>query len=494
MTGGGNYPNDVDKEAYHFLVDKDGEVHYGIHKVEDNLDCNDGNYAAHCGGGNTGCYDKLTEVLTDSGWKHFEDIDIEKDKFFTMDICQNPSYQYATEKFKYRVKDNLLSFKNKTCDLLVTSNHNMVMLSEKTGKNYFKTAQEISNYCSVSIPMNKPIESSLPKYFTLGETKIEMKTWLMFLGLYVAEGCCSKKGNKNNNGSELYRVTISQSKKANPDKYAMIIKMLDSLPFNYCIQKNNIEIHNKELCLYLRKLGYSHERYIPNEFKKCSLDELNILWYWLMMGDGCFGTGNTEHYYTTSKRLVDDLQEILATHGFRSVVYTKNPRDKYIKNHFVKKENQKICYELVKLRRKNTFLENDFFNYVPYDDFVYCVTVPNHTLLTRRNGKIQWSGNSIGVALCGMMGFNNSMKFTKYPLTRKQFEAAFLLCAELCKKYKLKPNQVITHAEFGLKFPNTSSKGKSDISYIPYLSLEGVEKIGSYVRNKVNWYYSKLKK
>lgn len=100
----------------------------------------------------------------------------------------------------------------------------------------------------------------------------------------------------------------------------------------------------------------------------------------------------------------------------------------------------------------------------------------------------------IGVALCGMMGFNNSMKFTKYPLTRKQFEAAFLLCAELCKKYKLKPNQVITHAEFGLKFPNTSSKGKPDISYIPYLSLEGVEKIGSYIRNKVNWYYSKLKK
>lgn len=95
----------------------------------------------------------------------------------------------------------------------------------------------------------------------------------------------------------------------------------------------------------------------------------------------------------------------------------------------------------------------------------------------------------IGVALCGMYGFNNSMKFTKYPITAKQLESAMELCSKLCKKYKLKPNQVITHAEFGNKFPNTSSYGKIDINYIPYISLEGIDKVGSYIRNKVNWYY-----
>lgn len=99
----------------------------------------------------------------------------------------------------------------------------------------------------------------------------------------------------------------------------------------------------------------------------------------------------------------------------------------------------------------------------------------------------------IGVALCGMYEFNNSLKYTKFPLTAKQCEAAFELCAKLCKKYKLQPNQVITHAEFGKKFPQTTSKGKIDIIYIPHISLEGIDKVGSYVRNKVNWYYSKLK-
>ena len=53
-TGGGWFPNAIDKEHYHFLIDKNGNVINGKYKVEDNENCNDGKYAAHCGGGNTG--------------------------------------------------------------------------------------------------------------------------------------------------------------------------------------------------------------------------------------------------------------------------------------------------------------------------------------------------------------------------------------------------------------------------------------------------------
>lgn len=53
-TAGGYYPNATDYSHYHYLIDKDGKVYAGYHKPEDNLNCNDGNYAAHCGGGNTG--------------------------------------------------------------------------------------------------------------------------------------------------------------------------------------------------------------------------------------------------------------------------------------------------------------------------------------------------------------------------------------------------------------------------------------------------------
>ena len=41
-------------------------------------------------------------------------VDIDKDMFFTMDEHQEPSYQFATEYFKYKVQDNLIHFFNKS--------------------------------------------------------------------------------------------------------------------------------------------------------------------------------------------------------------------------------------------------------------------------------------------------------------------------------------------------------------------------------------------
>lgn len=53
-TAGNYYPCEWDKEHYHYLIDKDGKIHKGKYKPEDNLDCTDGKYAAHSGGYNTG--------------------------------------------------------------------------------------------------------------------------------------------------------------------------------------------------------------------------------------------------------------------------------------------------------------------------------------------------------------------------------------------------------------------------------------------------------
>lgn len=53
-TAGVYEPNATDLEHYHYLIDGEGETKEGFCKPEDNLNCNDGKYAAHTGGGNTG--------------------------------------------------------------------------------------------------------------------------------------------------------------------------------------------------------------------------------------------------------------------------------------------------------------------------------------------------------------------------------------------------------------------------------------------------------
>ena len=47
-------PSLTDFEHYHYLITKDGDILEGKYAPEDNLNCNDGKYAAHCGGFNTG--------------------------------------------------------------------------------------------------------------------------------------------------------------------------------------------------------------------------------------------------------------------------------------------------------------------------------------------------------------------------------------------------------------------------------------------------------
>lgn len=53
-TAGTNQPCSTDYEHYHYLINKDGVIIKGKFTPEDNLNCNDGKYAQHCGGGNTG--------------------------------------------------------------------------------------------------------------------------------------------------------------------------------------------------------------------------------------------------------------------------------------------------------------------------------------------------------------------------------------------------------------------------------------------------------
>lgn len=102
---------------------------------------------------------------------------------------------------------------------------------------------------------------------------------------------------------------------------------------------------------------------------------------------------------------------------------------------------------------------------------------------------------SIGVAMCGMyVPKNCHYKNSPALLTKVQVERCFKLIAELCKTYKIPitADTVMTHYEFGLKHPKTSSAGKIDIVWLaPYPDLKANE-IGNFIRNKAKWYLTKI--
>ena len=102
----------------------------------------------------------------------------------------------------------------------------------------------------------------------------------------------------------------------------------------------------------------------------------------------------------------------------------------------------------------------------------------------------------IGISALGMAGFDLKNKKTKYPLTQIQVEAFCKLAAELCVKYgiSVSENTVFTHCEFGQKHPKTTSYGKIDFTYLPFLPNLEKNKISDFLRNKISWYIIQIKK
>ncbi|MBR2526640.1 N-acetylmuramoyl-L-alanine amidase [bacterium] len=101
---------------------------------------------------------------------------------------------------------------------------------------------------------------------------------------------------------------------------------------------------------------------------------------------------------------------------------------------------------------------------------------------------------SIGIALCGMMGFKDRQSIGNYPITKIQFESAMQLCAKVAKKYDIPISKttVMTHYEFGLSHPKTTSAGKIDITFIPPYSWVEKNDVGNFIRTKIRWYLQKL--
>ena len=73
-----------------------------------------------------GCFDEETECLTNNGWKRFSNI-VESDLICTLNTSNRQiEYQLPTSYIKYFYNGPMYSIKNKSYDLLITPNHNIL--------------------------------------------------------------------------------------------------------------------------------------------------------------------------------------------------------------------------------------------------------------------------------------------------------------------------------------------------------------------------------
>lgn len=352
--------------------------------------------------GEMGCYDKKTEVLTDSGWKFFKDVS-KKDGLCTLNPSNNAiEFNKPQEIIKFKHHKELISIKNRTLDIQVTPDHNMYLCSQNDfrGKKYnfkFISAKDME-YQSV-IKRTGAWKGVEEKYFILpylekkhyegekivshliSEKSILMDDWLAFLGIWISDGSFSK-----------YQVCVCQKTE---EKSRKIKKMLKRLPFDFKENKNIFYTYDKQLVDYLNKFRKSFEKYVPDFIKNLSKRQIEIFLNWYCLGDGTIMRTKNRIFYTSSHKLADGIQELLLKIGRLGIIKQRKPRGRvWTQNHRV--NSNRIQYEIhERIKKINSWINKRDIKRIKYNGFVYCASVKNHIMYVRRNGKPYWCGNTL---------------------------------------------------------------------------------------------------
>ena len=206
------------------------------------------------------CYDSETECLTKGGWKLIKDVSINEEVMSLDPSSLIISWDKVNEIISNDYKGDMIHFKQRMIDLLVTPNHRMYAIYidgriankkrlygegrkkfsedlieardvkqthylKRIGFKWIGKEEEFFTIPSVSLTYNK-------QQRIFNEIKIKIDDWVAFLGLWIAEGCTrgSKKlESENHKGKQkhLYEISIKQ-KEPNATK---VRDLLNKLPF-----------------------------------------------------------------------------------------------------------------------------------------------------------------------------------------------------------------------------------------------------------------------
>jgi SPP1 gp7 family putative phage head morphogenesis protein len=353
------------------------------------------------------CYDEITEVYTNHGWKLFKDIIKDEDEVLSL----NPETR-ETEFIKdYNIISHVNDYEymywihNQWFDTCVTPDHDCFIYQRKSKDKVrslyheFRKPTELNTESKFYRTCNNNNVS--PEVIDVNGLKFKPEDYAFFMAWYISEG--SILHNVNEAKQRGYAIDIIQ---VIPENRKVLEKELtricEYLNLKLGVRKDRYQIYSKELYEYLKPLGYSNEKYTPNELFSLSRSDLNIFLDNYVKGDGneressnkvcCNSFERT--LFTSSTHLVDDLSYIILLAGYYPSIKVMSKAGTVVKHHNGSYAQNYDVYSIRINRSEYATVPNLNIDKVDYTDMVYCIALPKyHTLWTKRNGKTTWNGN-----------------------------------------------------------------------------------------------------
>ncbi len=342
------------------------------------------------------CFDDKTEVLTEKrGWQLFCHLEI-GEKIASLINGNELVFVVPTNYFKYEYTGNMIGYKNRSLDFLVTPEHNLYasMINGRTKELYgykFYKAEDIYGMTHYKFKTNAD-------EYNGGESEFSERMF-EFFGFWFAEGYVGKYPRKDTTGFH-WRFTVTQKENAD-----YVTKLLDDCGFKYGKNKGagsafnySIYINDdiKKLIERLLPCGKSTTKYLPDWIKNAPKGHLKSFLKGYEEGDGHTRTNKNDstRLFTSSERLANDLQEIIFRSGGSASL-----NKRVVKQREGTFKGQDFRFDLV-IHQPNQYQpqtqkKSDWYK-EKYKGMVYCLEVPSHVILIRRNRKIMWSSQSYG--------------------------------------------------------------------------------------------------
>ena len=382
------------------------------------------------------CLSACSRVLCDSGLKYKDEVDIEKDLIATFNKETGAiEYQRAIRKYEYDYNSidgddlPLKHFKTNRIDMLVTPNHKMLWAKRKltTGKNGQKIDGQTEGFGewkvseAAEVKVRGKFRACVDKWVETTKDNgkycgIPTEDFLKILGWYISEGC--KHFNTKRN--LVNGINIGQSESGNNKTYNAMKTVFSSVgvDFSETARRDTFFIGsrrnalNEKLVNYLSALDNcgdkANSKCIPRDIKNMSCKNLKILLDALVEGDGSVRPATkkkptTKKYYsytTVSRQLRDDVIEILFKLGysprFNTIKFDSDKLQTQYTINWSDTDNGK--FPVLDSRKWNGEDQPQSKKQVIFDEDyvgkVWCVEVPNHFIITERNGLFGIHGNS----------------------------------------------------------------------------------------------------
>ena len=330
---------------------------------------------------NSECFSSDTEVLTNNGFKLFSEL-LPTDNVAQYKIeDKSISFVKPTEYISKHYKGEMHLYEGKASNIFVTPKHEIIVEHPTSAK--VRKAESQSGVWSMNY-----------KYPVSGDYNSGDYVFNDYHRLLIALQADGSMYGTTPSGSGRRDFSISIKK---PKKVSDVKEILNSLgiEYTYNTRESGCSVFNARLPKEIEIPVESVKTFDWIDLTKCNKEFVKCFVNELKNWDS-HKRDNSIYYYNTNLAAVNKVQAMCSISGLYAHIGINRYADddpSIILPSGKKAKSTKTCYVVI-IRPVNTRVYPKR-QIIGYDDMVYCVTVPDGAIVTRRSGCVSIQGNCV---------------------------------------------------------------------------------------------------